>query len=220
MESLFERFQMDFSELDETHDTNENCIENGMFLNKKRSHQEISDNFSGDKDLKKSRQDYKDSKKRVNARNMTDQSALLSGSLNLSYVMASVEAGLFSQLMITLADLSGSQSEIDSKSKSQWDRESVRILHRCLLMCWTGFSKLSSLQASRHVAFQLYSRMRDMLIRLRASGKPLLSLERLVGECEGWMRAQHPCVFPSNVILDHPFGALEMTLNADYVRQI
>ena len=155
----------------------------------------------------------------MNVRSMTalPHTLLLSGSegvkrcsdlvTSLNYIMAAVEAGLFSQLMITMADLSGSVEEI-------------RFLRKCLLMCWTGFSKLSSLQASRHVAFQLYSRMRDMLIRLRASGKPLLSLERLVGECEGWMRAQHPCVFPSNVILDHPFGALEMTLNADYVRQI
>ena len=167
----------------------------------------------------------------MNVRSMTalPHTLLLSGSegvkrcsdlvTSLSYIMAAVEAGLFSQLMTTLSDLSGSESQ----SESEWGRESVeeiRLLHRCLLMCWTGFSKLSSLQASRHVAFQLYSRMRDMLIRLRASGKPLLSLERLVGECEGWMRAQHPCVFPSHVILDHPFGALEITLNAESVRQI
>ena len=177
--------------------------------------------------------------KRVNVRKMTalPHSLLESGSgsegvkrclylvTSLSYIMSAVEAGLFHQLLTTLSDLYriGIGSESQSISESEWGRESVeeiRLLHRCLLMCWTGFSKLSSLQASRHVAFQLYSRMRDGLSRLRASGKPLLCLERLVGECEVWMMAQHPCVFPSHVILDHPFGAEEMVLNAVRVSKI
>ena len=179
--------------------------------------------------------------KRVNVRKMTalPHSLLESGSgsggvkrclylvTSLSCIMSAVEAGLFHQLLTTLSDLYrigiGSESQLQSESESEWGRESVeeiRLLRKCLLMCWTGFSKLSSLQASRHVSFQLYSRMRDGLSRLRASGKPLLCLERLVGECEVWMMAQHPCVFPSHVILDHPFGALEMVFNAERVSKI